>query len=197
MSLLAVGAAHYAKGTIIEKSCWLRPIKNIKHLNMVELNDEVRGINHMLKWQVTILHVNTDSICMYHWVTNGLTGNSWLNTKAASEMLIKWWLETPTSLLKEYNILVDIALVRSDQNQADLLTRVPQKWFNDMKEVKPIQPMCALIVGNLSPALLTEIHWYREHLEVKWTLYFMCRINPFVSKAAVRSSFRVVIAASQ
>lgn len=40
-------------------------------------------------------------------------------------MFIKQRLDTLASLVKEYNLS---ALVRSDQNGADLLTRVPQRW---------------------------------------------------------------------
>ena len=56
-------------------------------------------------------HLNTDSLCVYHWVTDALTGKSWLNTKSASEMLIQWWLEALNSLVKECDLLVTIALV--------------------------------------------------------------------------------------
>ena len=52
--------------------------------------------------------------------------------------------------MKEYNHSVDIALARSNKNQADLVARVPQRWFNDMK-IKLIQPVCAFAVGKLSP----------------------------------------------
>ena len=59
-----------------------------------------------------------------------------------------------------------------------------------MKEFKPIQPMCAFGIGNLSPAQLTEIHPHSRHPGFERTLYFARKINLSVSKAAVRSVVR-------
>ena len=103
-----VGVAFDTKEAIIEDLCWLQPIKNTQHINVAELEVVLRWVNLKLKWQGTVLRMNTDSLCMFNWVT-----------KAMSEIHIQWWLETLTSLAKEYKILIDIALVRSDQNQAD------------------------------------------------------------------------------
>ena len=88
-SVLAVGVSLDANGTIIEDACWLQLIKNTQHINMVELDAILRGINLTLKKQVTVLYLNTDSLCIHHWVTNALMRMSHLNTKSASEMLIR------------------------------------------------------------------------------------------------------------
>lgn len=64
-----------------------------------------------------------------------------------------------TSLIKEYNLSVDVVLVRSDQSWADLLTIVPQRWLNDVqKEIEPMEPLCVFAMVNLNPAHLTEVH---------------------------------------
>ena len=78
-----------AKGAIIKDAYWLWLIKNTQHINMSELDVVLRRVNLMLKWQATILHMNTDSLCLYSWTTNALTGESLLNTKSTSEMLIR------------------------------------------------------------------------------------------------------------
>ena len=163
MSLLAVGEALNAKGAIIKDACWLRPIKSTQYIKIAELDAMLRGINLTLKWQVMVLQVNTDSFFVYHWMTNALTEKPQLNTKATSEMFMRWWLETLTSLVKEYNFSEDIALVKSDQNWADLLNGIPQKWF-DMRKIEPMQTVCAFAVGDLSPVQLTEIHWYSRQI---------------------------------
>ena len=108
-----------------------------------------KRINLMLKWQVTVLYLNTDSHCMYHWVINALIGKLQLNSKATSEMLIQWRLETLIFLVNEYDLSINIALVKSHQNQADSLTRAPQSCFNSMREIDPSQPVCAFAVGDL------------------------------------------------
>lgn len=50
----------------------------------MELNALLKGINFILKWQARVIHVDTDSLFMYHWITNGFTGMSQLNTKATN-----------------------------------------------------------------------------------------------------------------
>lgn len=79
-----------------------------------------------------------------------------LNTKAANEMLIWRRQVTLTSLVKDCNLSVDVTRVRSDQNRADLMTRVPQRWLNVMqKEIEPIQPVFAFAASNSSLVHLT------------------------------------------
>ena len=44
------------------------------------------------------------------------------------------------NLVKEYGLVADVTLVKSDDNKSDQLTRVPQWWLNRVKtEVEPIQ----------------------------------------------------------
>lgn len=69
---------------------------------------------------------------MYHWLTKALTGKSQMNTKAVSEMLIRQGLDTLTSLVKEYNLLINVALIKSNQIRADVLTSVSRRWLNDV-----------------------------------------------------------------
>lgn len=68
---------------------------------------------------------------MYHWVPNALTGTARLNTY---EMLKRRKLSTRNALVVEYDLSVDIALVGSNQNLADRLARVPQRWFSIVKK---------------------------------------------------------------
>lgn len=50
-----------------------------------------------------------------------------MNTKATYEILAKSRLEILYVLIKEYKLFMDRKLVRSDQNKANSLTRVPQR----------------------------------------------------------------------
>ena len=56
-------------------------ISDTQQINVAELDAMLREINLELKWQAMVLDVNTDSLCVYHWVTNALMGKSWFNTK--------------------------------------------------------------------------------------------------------------------
>jgi len=80
------------------------------------------------------LHLCTDSVTVYHWVSDTLTGKARVKTKASSEMLIRRRLDTLNSLTEECQLDLDVTLVSSECNLADVLTRVPQKWFRKLNE---------------------------------------------------------------
>ena len=61
------------------------------------------------------MHTHTDSACVHKWITDTLAGKARLCTTAASEMLIRHWLDALTSLVKEYRLSADAVLVRSDE----------------------------------------------------------------------------------
>ena len=51
-----------------------------------------------------------------------MTEKAQLTTKASSEMLIRNRLATLAKTIKEYNLVVDVALIISVMNRADALT---------------------------------------------------------------------------
>ena len=56
---------------ILEDACWLRPTNDAQHINLTDVT--VKGLNLALQWQVRIVHLHTDSVCVYHWLTDALT----------------------------------------------------------------------------------------------------------------------------
>ena len=98
----------------------------MQHIKLVELDAVLKGVNMALMWKATILHFHTDSLCVHKWITDTLMEKAIVHTRVASEMLIKWWLDAPASLVKEYGLSVDAVLVSSEYKQADSLTRVQQ-----------------------------------------------------------------------
>ena len=91
---LAIGVALERHDTVLKDACWLQSEKNAQHINLVELDAVLKGINLALQWQGKVLHVKTDSVCMHHWVSDTLTGRMRVHTKAANEMLIRRRLNT-------------------------------------------------------------------------------------------------------
>ena len=145
----------------------------------------MKGINLALQWKVRKLRIHTDSLCVYHWISDTLTSNARVRTKAASEMLIKRRLETIRKLVTENNLSVDTVLVTSNCNLADRLTRVPQRLYDAMKkEAGPVPLLCAASVEAADK--IREIH-HSGHLGVRRTCYFVQLTNPSVSKSAVRA----------
>ena len=185
-SSLAIGVLLEKDGAAVEDACWLRPMNDAAHINLAELDAVMKGVNLALQWKVRKLRIHTDSLCVYHWISDTLTGKARVRTKAASEMLIRRRLETIRKLVTEYNLSVDAVLVTSNCNLADRLTRVPQRWYDTMKkEAGPVPLLCAASVEAADK--IREIHHDSRHPGVRRTYYFVQLTNPSVSKSAVRA----------
>ena len=186
-SALALGVSLEQRGNVFEDACWLRPMSDAQHINLAELDAVVKGINLALQWQLKKLHLHTDSLCVYHWVSDTLTGRTRIRTKAASEMLIRRRLDMLKSLVSEYGLSVSVTLVASHCNRADQLTRVPHKWYEAVKRgVEPTVRSCTVAIGAISPCQIKDIHAQSGHPGIKRTLYFARRVDPAVTRADVR-----------
>ena len=126
-SSLATGVSLVYDGAVVEDACWLRPAKDSQHINLAELDVIIKGINLAILWKTTTLHLFTDSVCVRKWISDTLTGKARVRTKAANEMLIRRRLDTIIKLVKEYALSMNVSLVKSSQNKANRLTRVPQR----------------------------------------------------------------------
>ena len=185
-SSLAIGVLLEKDGAAVEDACWLRPTNDAAHINLAELDAVMKGVNLALQWKVRKLRIHTDSLYVYHWISDTLTGKARVRTKAASEMLIRRRLETIKKLVTEYNLSVDVVLIISNCNLADRMTRVPQRWYDAMKkEAGPVPLLCAASVEAADK--IREIHHDSGHPGVRRTYYFVRLTNPSVSKSAVRA----------
>uniref|UniRef100_A0A5S6Q3K8 Integrase catalytic domain-containing protein n=1 Tax=Trichuris muris TaxID=70415 RepID=A0A5S6Q3K8_TRIMR len=181
-SAMALAAALEIDGTIVEDGAWLRP-DDARHINMAELDAVIRGLNLAISWQVTTVELMTDSLTVHRWVDDGLSGRTRLRTKAANEMLIRRRVATIVALTKEYGLNVTITLVKSANNKADALTRVPREWLAPIHH--PAAPACAAAANAQIEQLITEVHHISGHPGVKRTLYFARRRDPTISKRCV------------
>ena len=89
---------------------------NKQHINLVELDAVLQGINLALQWK-TAIRLFTDSACVHQWLSDSLTGKVQLATKTANKMLIQQCLDTFMTLIHGYNLSFDVSLVRSDSNK--------------------------------------------------------------------------------
>ena len=93
--------------------------------------------------------------------------------------------------MKEYALSMNVSLVESNQNKADRLTRVPQRWLNAIKRnTEPVQPACTASVNSVGLDQIKIVHRQSGHPGVRRTLYFIKQIAPGVSKAAVKAVVR-------
>ena len=169
------------------KGCrWLHPEKDSQHINLAEFDAIIKGINLAILWKSTTLHLFTDSACVHKWISDTLTSKARVWTKTASDMLIWWWLDTIIKLVKEYTLLMNVSLVKSSQNKADWLTRVPQRWLDAIKRnTGPVQPVCTASVSSVGLELIKIVHRQSSYPGVWRTLYFMKLTAPGVSKTII------------
>ena len=190
-SSLATGVSLVYDGAVVEDACWLHPEKDSQHINLVELDAIIKGINLAILWKMTILHLFTDSACVHKWISDTLTSKARVRTKATSEMLIRQRLDTIIKLVKEYALSMNVSLVKSSQNKADRLTGVPQRWLDVIKRnTGPVQPACTASVSSVGLDQIKIVHRQSSHPGVRRTLYFVRQIAPGVSKATVKTVVR-------
>ena len=102
-------------------------------------------------------------------------------------MLIRRRVDTIKALVDEYGLALDIKLVRSECNRADVLTRVSQKWLGKPNECeKPPFAVCAGAIESLSDERIARIHEGTGHHGIKRTLYFSRKLSPAVTRKNVR-----------
>ena len=119
-------------GNVLEDGCWPRcwlRREDTTHINMAELDAMVRGVNLAIAWNMTKIHLKTDSATVHRWVEDALTGRTRLRTKAQGEMLIRRRVDLIRQLKDEMGLDLTAQLVPSAQNHADKLTRVPSDWI--------------------------------------------------------------------
>ena len=103
-SSLALGVLLENDVAVLEDACWLWPANDAWHINLAELDAVVKGVNLALQCQAKRLHLHTDSLCLYYWVSDMLTGKAKIHTKATNEILIRQRLNTLKSLVSEYDL---------------------------------------------------------------------------------------------
>ena len=107
-------------------------------------------------------------------------------------MLIRRRLGTLRLLAKEYGLTIDMKLVKSCQNCADGLTRVPRRGMDFLKEGKePVVESCAMVGRRLDEDQVADINHQSGHPGVKRTLYFAKLVDPQVSKETANSVVKV------
>lgn len=177
-SSLALGCVLEVNGTVVEDISWLRKMDDGAHINMSELDAVVKGINLAVKWSISNLEIMTDSVTVYGWLRSSLQESHKIKTRGMNEMLVKRRLAVVKELIKEYGVNVQVRWVKSADNKADDLTRVPHSWMKVTKQVD-VDAVCGLAVG------LTEFH-NKHHFGVERTLHLAKSIIPNVTRRQVR-----------
>ena len=173
------------EGCVIEDASWLRRDES-SHINIAELDAAIRGLNLAVAWGMESLDLRTDSVSVHHWISDALSGRARLRTKAQSELLIRRRVGVVQQLVEELSLTVSVTLVRSCENRADALTRVPRKWLRDNVAAAAVVP-----AGDRPlRAAISDVHEGAGHPGVRKTLYF-ARRN--VSRDVTRADVQTVV----
>ena len=149
---------------------------------MVKLDATLKGFNLVLQWQAKVVHVYTNLLCVYHWLTN-----TRVRMKAASDMLVCRRLLTLQLLIEEYGLVVYVNLTTSNKDLVDKFTHIPKRWLKMMKQEPPT---CPAFMDQLITEHIRAIHQKSRHLRVQCTTYFVRRVYPIEFKATVTSAIQ-------
>ncbi|XP_065654459.1 uncharacterized protein LOC136081104 [Hydra vulgaris] len=178
-SSMAIGVAIEYHGVIIKDAAWLRSINDVMHINIAELDAVMGGINLATKWDIKHLSVFTDSVTVHGWLKSMLTENHRIPSNALSEMLIKRRLSLLQGLIKEYNINITLKWVPSSKNKADVLTRVPKTWLNELSQ-RNTKELCGVSIAEK----IRNCH-SKHHFGVNRTMFTVQRRLPHVLRKDV------------
>ena len=85
-------------------------------------------------------------------------------------MLVRQRLRMLQALAEEYALTMEVRLVKSCQNHAGGLTRVPQRWLDLYMKGEPMAGSCTAAISQLKESQVANIHQQSGHLDVKRTL---------------------------
>ncbi|XP_067949646.1 uncharacterized protein [Watersipora subatra] len=131
-SSIAIGVCIEMEGSIVEDASWLRKIDDSMHINVAELEAVLKGLNLAIKLGVKQATIVTDSLSVYNWVNSIITESHRPKVSGFSEMIVKRRFGVIAQLVEEYGITLQMSLVKSADNRADVLTRVNKKWLKPL-----------------------------------------------------------------
>jgi ribonuclease HI len=175
-SSLAIGVCLEINGAIVEDSTWLRKQGDAAHINLAELEAIIKGVNLAIKWSLNKLEVMTDSATVYHWLNSLLTKDRRIRTHGMGEALVHRRLSLLADLLKECNISMSVSLVKSHENKADLLTRVPKRWLDNVC-ISAVTVASGPAIVHVNEEIIASIH-NLNHLGVNRTFYLVKKCHP-------------------
>ena len=172
-SSLAEGVLLEIDGVVVEDGCWLRKKDDTAHINLAELESIIKGLNLSISWSLKKLSIKTDSATVFNWLKALLFNEKRIKVKGLGEALVRRRLSMIQDIIEEYGLRISLDLVKSCDNKADELTRVPQRWLAHRE-------VCATSLSDddirRRKAIQTEHE--KHHFGVEKTLYFIKKFRP-------------------
>ena len=149
-SNVAVAVCVEVDGRIVEDASWLRKKGDASHINTAELEAVVKGVNLAIKWGLRKIEILTDSVTVKSWVSSVVNDSHRPRVSGLSEMVNRRRLSVVSDLIREYGLELSISYVPSQENLADVLTRVPKTWLCIQSGIDGIGSDCAQEVASSS-----------------------------------------------
>lgn len=185
-SNLAMGVVLTINGNVVEDAAWLRREKDAAHINISELDAAIRGVNLAIKWNIRSFILKTDSATVKGWLNSAFHDTHNIRTNALAEMIIRRRIQMLRDLRRQESLDVTIQLVRSAENLADKLTRVPRAWLQEKSENEHSVEIGAMASSVSQKETIRSIH-NRNHLGITRTYHLAKeRFGSGVDKEIVR-----------
>ena len=184
-SSLALGVAVEVDNIIVEDAAWLRKKNDYNHINVAELEATLKGVNLAIKWGLTDVELVTDSATVYRWIQMTLTEEKKIKSKGAAEIVVKRRLGVLKTLVEECGLNLNVSLVPSHINKADVLTRVRRRWLIEESDMGNCAAAACIDEEGITPTL-KESH-EAHHLGVERSLFLARKVIPNVSKEEVKA----------
>ena len=180
-SSLALGVVLCIDEQVVEDGAWLRKRDDYNHINVAELEAAMRALNMAVKWGFSDIEITTDSSTVAGWLKNMLSAERRIQTRGASEMVIKRRLGTFKNVVEEFGLNVTITLVPTTKNRADVLTRVRKSWLNSRQESSD-ETVNVTAIASDDLRTMHNMH----HMGVDRTLFLAKKIAPEVNRNDVK-----------
>ena len=188
-SSIAVGVCVEIGGSVVEDACWLRKANDGAHINLAELDAVVNSMNMAVDWGLNRFSIMTDSATVFKWLNDALRGAAPVRTQGQNGLLVRRRVFLIKQIVEELSLDVTASLVKSSQNKADVLTRVPKEWME--RRNSPADEHIVAVANaeeNNNRDSLRELHEL-HHLGVKRTSFLAKKIwgKNTVSEEQVRA----------
>lgn len=181
-SSLSIACALEIDGNIVEDGAWLRR-EDSNHINMLELESILKGLNMAAKWGLRELEIMTDSATVAGWLRSALLDTHMVRTHGMNEMLIKRRLAVVKDICKEFDIQAKVTWVESSRNKSDALTRVSKRWLN-LRSVDASSGCVAVCEEESTISAIRFIH-NQHHFGVNRTFHLAKLKFPSVTREEV------------
>ena len=152
-SSIALGAVVEVGGSVLEDCSWLRPKKDTRHINVVELESVVKALNLATKWPFKHVVLHTDSKTVHGWLQKSVGNISRLRVGGLNEVLVRRRVQIVEDIINTCGLQLDVKWVASPDNLADALTRVPSPWLEDVKKCPSSDDAAAEVAAAVAPAV--------------------------------------------